>query len=86
MVSNDATMAETPHNHAMQRTAGAPRFQLKNMAVGGAPAAADGERWADSEKRQGSTLDGGEDYRWGEGRPQPTPAMMSTGSRRGCLI
>jgi len=33
--------------NAMQRTAGPPRFQMKAKAVGGAPAAADGERWAD---------------------------------------
>ena len=32
-------------NNAMQRTSGAPRFQVKHFAVGGAPAAADGERW-----------------------------------------
>ena len=38
---------DAPPNNAMQRTAGAPRFQVKNMAVGGAPAAADGERYAD---------------------------------------
>ena len=31
-------------NHAMQRTAGARRFQVKRLPVGGAPAAADGER------------------------------------------
>jgi hypothetical protein len=47
-----------PHNHAIQRTAGARRFQAKVLAVGGAPAAADGGRWADYERRSGSTLEG----------------------------
>jgi len=37
---------DAPPNNAIQRTAGAPRPQVKHMAVGGAPAAADGERYA----------------------------------------
>jgi hypothetical protein len=35
--------------NAIQRTAGARRFQVKVQAVGGAPAAADVERYADGE-------------------------------------
>jgi len=34
-------------NHAAQPTAGARRLEVNHSAVGGAPAAADGERYAD---------------------------------------
>ena len=47
---------DAPPNNAIQRTAGAPRSQVKFLAVGGAPAAADGERWADEIKSERKTL------------------------------
>jgi len=53
-------------NHAVQRTPGARHFVVKQPAVGGAPGAADGERWADNGRPLGSTLDGGENCSWGE--------------------
>jgi hypothetical protein len=68
-----------PPNNAIQRTAGARRSQVKHMVVGGAPAAADGERWADNEKRKGHTRDGGENCNWGEKHPGRSYAVSSTG-------
>jgi hypothetical protein len=37
-----------PANHAIHRTSGAQYYEVKYLAVGGAPAAADGERSADT--------------------------------------
>jgi hypothetical protein len=72
-------------NHAVQRTPGARILRDTGSAAGGAPGAADGERWVDRENRKGSTLDGGDKGSWGEQRPRRTPAIGSTGSRHGCL-
>jgi hypothetical protein len=38
---------DVPSNHAVQRTPGARILRDTGSAAGGAPGAADGERWAD---------------------------------------
>jgi len=46
--------------NAVQRTPGARILRDTGSAVGGAPGAADGERWADIEGLKGNTLEGGD--------------------------
>jgi hypothetical protein len=72
-----------PPNHAVQRTPGARILRDTGSAGGGAPGAADVERWADNGKRESHTLDNGENCSWGEKHPGRTYAVSSTGGVTG---
>jgi len=71
-----------PPNHAIQRTAGARHVVVKYLAVGGAPAAADGGRWADDGLiARGKTLEMIRLPRW-----LPSSPALALAVPRGSLI